>query len=54
MDEGFVKAQAATRTAWQPKGSILGIWLSRAGSVQIALQLPAPDLAKAREIADRR
>jgi len=28
--------------------------LGRASSVQIALRLPAPDLAKAREIAERK
>jgi predicted DNA binding CopG/RHH family protein len=50
----FVKAQAATRTARQEKGSTLVSGLSHTGSVQIALRLPAPDLAKAREIAERK
>jgi predicted DNA binding CopG/RHH family protein len=50
----FVKAQAATRTARQQKGSSLASGLSRTGSVQIALRLPVPDLAKAREIAQRK
>ena len=36
------------------KGSALVANLSRGNSVQIALRLPAPDLAKARQIADRK
>ena len=36
------------------KGSPLVANLNRASSVQIALRLPAPDLAKAREIAGRK
>jgi predicted DNA binding CopG/RHH family protein len=36
------------------KGSALVASLSRTSSVQIALRLPAPDVAKAREIAGRK
>jgi len=36
------------------RGSALVRQLSRESSVQVALRLPAPDLAKAREIADRK
>jgi predicted DNA binding CopG/RHH family protein len=50
----FVKVQSATRIAQQQKGSTLVSDLSRTSSVQIALRLPAPDLAKAREIADQK
>jgi predicted DNA binding CopG/RHH family protein len=50
----FLKQQPATGTAKKRKGSPLVSGLSRSASVQIALRLPAPDLAKAREIADRK
>jgi hypothetical protein len=50
---GFLKNQSAARTA-KRKGSPLVTKLNGAGSVQIALRLPAPDLAKAREIAGRK
>ena len=36
------------------RGSAIVSKLGRASSVQIALRLPNPDLAKAREIADRK
>jgi hypothetical protein len=36
------------------KGSTLVASLSRTSSVQIALRLPAPDVAKARQIAGRK
>jgi hypothetical protein len=49
---GFLKRQSAVGT--KKKGSPLVSGLSRSGSVQIALRLPAPDLAKAREIADHK
>jgi len=49
----FLKRQRGTGTK-KHKGSPLVANLSRAGSVQIALRLPAPDLAKAREIAERK
>jgi hypothetical protein len=45
---------SATGPSKKQKGSSLVSGLSRANSVQIALRLPAPDLAKAREIADRK
>jgi predicted DNA binding CopG/RHH family protein len=47
----FLKRQSAAGTASKPTGSNLVTNLSRAASVQIALRLPAPDLAKARQIA---
>ncbi|MGA2182486.1 MAG: CopG family antitoxin [Bryobacteraceae bacterium] len=50
----FLKQQSAAGTAKKLKGSPLVSGLSRAPSIQIALRLPAPDLAKAREIADRK
>ncbi len=50
----FLKQRSAAETAAPRKGSALVNKLSRASSVQIALRLPAPDLAKAREIADRK
>jgi|ERR1700730_7470758 predicted DNA binding CopG/RHH family protein len=50
----FLKRQSAVGALKKPKGSLLVANLSRAGSVQIALRLPAPDLAKAREIAGRK
>ena len=49
----FLKQQSGSG-AKKPKGSPLVANLSRASSVQIALRLPAPDLAKARKIADRK
>ena len=53
-DEGreFLKQQTAP--AKKRRGSALVTKLSRTTSVQIALRLPSPDLAKAREIADRK
>jgi len=50
----FLKRQSAARTAEPRKGSALVNKLGRASSVQIALRLPAPDLANAREIAERK
>jgi hypothetical protein len=47
----FLKQQSVARTSRRQKGSPLVANLSRAASVQIALRLPAPDLAKARKIA---
>jgi predicted DNA binding CopG/RHH family protein len=49
----FLKRQPS-RTAKKRSGSPLVSALSRVASVQIALRLPAPDLAKAREIADHK
>jgi hypothetical protein len=48
----FLKATAGT--ARKRKRSPLISDLNRAASVQIALRLPAPDLAKARELADHK
>jgi predicted DNA binding CopG/RHH family protein/uncharacterized DUF497 family protein len=50
----FLKQHAATGAPKKQKGSPLVANLGRASSVQIALRLPAPDLAKAREIAGRK
>lgn len=49
----FLKRQSAARTP-KKKQSSLVTNLNRSSSVQIALRLPAPDLAKAREIAGRK
>jgi predicted DNA binding CopG/RHH family protein len=51
---GFLEQQSAAGTSRKHKGSPLVAGLNRASSVQIALRLPAPDLAKARKIADRK
>jgi predicted DNA binding CopG/RHH family protein len=50
----FVKQQSASASARQNKGSPLVANLRQASSVQIALRLPAPDVQKAREIAERK
>jgi predicted DNA binding CopG/RHH family protein len=50
----FLKQQVSAGTPKKRKGSPLVNNLSRTSSVQIALRLPAPDLAKAREIAGRK
>jgi predicted DNA binding CopG/RHH family protein len=50
----FLKQQSAAGISRKQKGSPLVANLSRAASVQIALRLPAPDLAKARQIAGRK
>jgi predicted DNA binding CopG/RHH family protein len=50
----FLKQRYAAEPPRRQKGSPLVIALSQARSVQIALRLPAPDLAKAREIAGRK
>jgi predicted DNA binding CopG/RHH family protein len=49
----FLKQQTA-EVPRRVKGSALVAKLGRASSVQIALRLPTPDLAKAREIAGRK
>lgn len=46
----FLKSQPKTSST----GSKLVAKLSKAKSVQIALRLPSPDLAKARELAERK
>lgn len=50
----FLKEQPARRLQKTPVGSKLVSKLTKASSVQIALRLPSPDLAKAREIAERK
>lgn len=50
----FLKAQPAQPQKQAPVGSKLVAKLGKANSVQIALRLPSPDLAKAREIAERK
>ena len=50
----FLKRQSAAGTSQKLRGSPLVASLSRADSVQIALRLPAPDLAQARKIAGRK
>jgi predicted DNA binding CopG/RHH family protein len=49
----FLKRQRNTAQP-RPKGSTLVAELNRAKSVQIALRLAASDVAKAREIAERK
>ena len=50
----FLKRRSTAGGKKKPKGSSLVAGLNRAASVQIALRLPAPDIAQAREIADRK
>jgi predicted DNA binding CopG/RHH family protein len=50
----FLKQQSADNATSKQKGSRLVKKLSKASSVQIALRLSEPDIAKAREIADRK
>ncbi len=50
----FVKQRSAEPKDQAPKGSSLVKKLTRAASVQIALRLPAKDLARARDIAERK
>lgn len=50
----FLKAQPALQARKAPSGSKLVAKLGKVNSVQIALRLPSPDLAKAREIAERK
>jgi len=47
----FLKRQSAAGTAKKRSGSSLVSAVNRASTVQIALRLPAPDLAKARQLA---
>jgi predicted DNA binding CopG/RHH family protein len=53
-DEGRAFLKRQKEPAKKRKGSPLVAKLGGAGSVQIALRLPSPDLAKAREIAVRK
>ena len=48
------RSAAAPKKESAPKGSRLVGQLNRATSVQIALRLPEPDVAKARELATRK
>ena len=48
------KTAGAVRTGGAGKGSRLVGRLKKAASVQIALRLPEPDLAQARELAERK
>jgi CopG antitoxin of type II toxin-antitoxin system len=52
----FVKRKSAEllKNGRSPRGSRLVARLNRTPSVQIALRLPEPDLAKARELASRK
>ncbi len=51
----FVKQKAGTgKKGSAPKGSGLVGQLNKVASVQIALRLPEPDIAKARELATRK
>jgi predicted DNA binding CopG/RHH family protein len=50
----FLKQQSASGEAATQRGSKLVRKLARGSSVQIALRLASPDLAKAREIAERK
>jgi hypothetical protein len=50
----FLKHHSSGSSLQKGKGSILVAGLSQASSVQIALRLPAPDVAKARQIAGRK
>jgi predicted DNA binding CopG/RHH family protein len=50
----FLKQKAAAKTEGAPKGSRLVGQLNKTPSVQIALRLPEPDLAKVRELAARK
>lgn len=48
------KTTGAGKSTTSPKGSRLVGRLNKVASVQIALRLPEPDLAKARELAARK
>lgn len=50
----FLKHQSSGSTLQKKNGSTLVAGLNRISTVQIALRLPAPDVAKAREIAGRK
>ena len=55
-DREFVKQKAAgtAKKGGTPRGSGLVGQLNKVASVQIALRLPEPDVAKARELATRK
>jgi hypothetical protein len=50
----FLKRQPRAPIGEKPSGSPLVARLKGTSSVQIALRLPAPDVAQAREIAERK
>ncbi len=50
----FLRQRSSAQSATGSVVSKLVSQVSRAGSVQIALRLPTPDLAKARTIAERK
>ena len=50
----FLKDQSKPRKSETHSGSKLVAKLGRTNSVQIALRLPSPDIARAREIAERK
>jgi predicted DNA binding CopG/RHH family protein len=50
----LLKRQSSDSATRKQKGSPLVRKLGKANSVQIALRLPEPDIAKAREIAGRK
>ena len=50
----FIKRHSAGGIPEKQSGSPLVAKLNRTSSVQIALRLPAPDVAKAREIAEQK
>lgn len=53
-DEGRAFLKRQKPLARKSKGSALVAKLGSATSIQIALRLPTPDVAKAREIAERK
>jgi predicted DNA binding CopG/RHH family protein len=53
-EEGRAFLMQQPLSAKKQRGSALVARLGQANSVQIALRLPSPDLAKAREIAERK
>ncbi|MEO8660827.1 MAG: hypothetical protein ABI693_20315 [Bryobacteraceae bacterium] len=53
-EEGRAFLKKQPRPSSNQKGSALVAKLSKAGTIQIALRLPGPDLDKAREIAERK
>ncbi len=50
----FLKQRASGKKGVVPRGSRLVGQLNKVASVQIALRLPEPDVAKARELATRK
>jgi predicted DNA binding CopG/RHH family protein len=50
----FLRSQPLGTKPARPAGSKLVAKFTKAASIQIALRLPSPDLAKAKEIAERK